>query len=479
MPDRVRLTVPSDERSLVLAGALARHYGHVLGMTPEETDSLAGSVVDLVRFTLEHAYPGEPDGDIELTLDLVGRSVQVDVHDWGRPLTSADEASGLPPDLRAIVHEADDLRLINLGADGKRLILTRRVSSTVHAEPESHDFDSPGRRAAAAPSDARDEVEIRDGAPDDAEAISQLLYENYHLTYGHPDFYRPRWVSERLETGALLSTVAVHDGQVIGHHAALPVPGTASAETGVAVVHPAYRGLGIFNRVFDHTIARAEAGGLDAVWGRAVTVHPYSQRAERSHGYRETALLLASVPAQMAMAGALATTPGRRTASLVTYRVLRRSARAVSLPSRYADLLRATYENSGLELAEPVGDPPEDEAVAAEEDESRATGYITVRARDPEGFARVLRHHLARHVDVVYADLDLHRGIATDEAVARLNELGFFYAGLVLHGPDGHDFLRLQRMNAENVELEQIVCDSDFAGALLAAVLADREQVGG
>lgn len=60
---------------------------------------------------------------------------------------------------------------------------------------------------------------IRDATPTDSEAISQLLYENYHLTYGHPDFYRPRWVAEQLGEGALLSSLAEVGGEVIGHHA--------------------------------------------------------------------------------------------------------------------------------------------------------------------------------------------------------------------------------------------------------------------
>ena len=82
-------------------------------------------------------------------------------------------------------------------------------------------------------------------------------------------------------------------------------------------------------------------------------------------------------------------------------------------------------------------------------------------------------------MDVVYADLDLTTGAASQEAIETLNELGFFYAGLILCGADGHDYLRLQRLNAENVELERIVCDSDFAQGLLRTVLDDRLRVDG
>ena len=150
------------------------------------------------------------------------------------------------------------------------------------------------------------------------------------------------------------------------------------------------------------------------------------------------------------------------------------------LPARYAGLLRATYDNVGLATTDPgrVAEPA-GEAVEIEEDSSRSTGSITMRRPDAAGFAKALRHLLASHHDVIYADLDLQRGVATDDTVQQLGEVGFFYAGLVLHGRDGHDYLRLQRMNAENIELTQIVCDSEFSQAVLAAVLEDRRRVDG
>ena len=68
----------------------------------------------------------------------------------------------------------------------------------------------------------------------------------------------------------------------------------------------------------------------------------------------------------------------------------------------------------------------------------------------------------------MYADVDLV-AVDVDEATAELNQLGFFAAGLILHGPDGHDHLRLQLLDCEEVELEAIVCDSPFADDAQAA----------
>ena len=53
-----------------------------------------------------------------------------------------------------------------------------------------------------------------------------------------------------------------------------------------------------------------------------------------------------------------------------------------------------------------------------------------------------------------------------------------FAAGLVLHGPNGHDHLRLQLLDSEEIELDDVVCDSSFAKELRRRVLVDKARVG-
>jgi GNAT superfamily N-acetyltransferase len=299
----------------------------------------------------------------------------------------------------------------------------------------------------------------------------------------HADFYRPQYLMGALESGELVSTIAVHEGRVIAHHALMPIPGVPSAETGAAVVHSAYRGVGIFGRLFESTLGAARDRRLASIFGDAVTIHPFSQRAERSQGYRETALQLGMFPAQTTMRGFGSDGPRRRTATLRSYRPFDDQARQVALPARYRELLESVYANVGLStLTRPGPVPPGGDAVTADVDEPRALGFLRLRRWDEEtapALKQAVRHVLSRHVDAVYADLDLVGVGQPDEAAAELNELGFFVAGLVLHGPDGHDHLRLQLLDSEDIELEEIVCDSSFAEVLRRQVLDDKASVGG
>ena len=478
----MKVTVLSDASAPSLVRALLPSFAAAAGVPTKDAQRLARVVEGLVGFTLENAYPDDDLGEIEVTLEANADLVHVTVHDWGLPLTSAGGEFGpLPEPLAALAPDAPNVTLLNFGSEGKRLAADVPVRSSGGGQPSGHHLEAAPRLAQAG-AETADAVEVRAATPEDAEAIAQLLYENYHLSYVHADFYRPTYLMAALASGELLSAIAVHEGRLIGHHAVMLLPGVPSAESGAAVVHSAYRGLGIFGRLFPHSLERAHERGLASVFGDAVTIHPFSQRVERSHGYRETALQLGMVPARTTMRGFGSDGPSRRRATLRSYKLLDETPRQAALPSVYREPLESIYANAGLSIkarTEPV--PLEGDAVTANVDEPRSLGFLRLRRWDGEtatALKRAVRHVLSRHVDVVYADVDLVAAGDVDAATAELNELGFFAAGLVLHGADGNDHFRLQLLDSEDIELEDVVCDSSFAQALRRQVLEDKARVG-
>ena len=132
-------------------------------------------------------------------------------------------------------------------------------------------------------------IDVRAAAPEDAEAIAQLLYENYHLSYVHADFYRPRYLMAALRSGRPRVDDAPHEGRVIGHHAVMPDPGEPSAETGAAVVHSAYRGLGVFGRMFEQTF-HGQASGASPRSSATPSRSTLQPARGASQGYQQTAL---------------------------------------------------------------------------------------------------------------------------------------------------------------------------------------------
>jgi hypothetical protein len=321
-----------------------------------------------------------------------------------------------------------------------------------------------------------DDVVVRSFAEGDEEAICRLVYRNYANTYGSEFFYVPEKLLERNLSGDVVSAVALLDGELVGHHALLREE-TPFAETGAAVIHPEYKGLGIYNRIAEHTIAAARASKLPGVWCQAVTIHPYSQKAAYTHGYRATALAVGRARASIRLEGNELTRTGKRHAILVDFLCFDSPPRSVYLPEPYRERMLATYENVGLEAGERVQPERAGSGVTAELDAGLNVGTISISRWDDDGFARAFHYLLAKHCDMVYADVDLETVDRIDETVERLNRHGFFYSGVMLLQRDGHDQLRLQYENTVDVDEDEIVCYSEFAQALRDYVLADRRRV--
>jgi hypothetical protein len=187
------------------------------------------------------------------------------------------------------------------------------------------------------------------------------------------------------------------------------------------------------------------------------------------------------VPKQTTMRGFGSSGPQRRTATLRSYRPLAARPGQAALPDAYRELLERIYANVGVSI-EPGAEraPVEGDAVTADLDKPRSLGFMRLRRWDAAGASALkqeVRHLLSRHADVVYADIDLAAVEDVDAATAAANDLGFFVSGLILHGADGHDHLRLQLLDSTEIELEDVVCDSPFAQALRQDVLEDKTRV--
>ncbi|MEI6624436.1 MAG: GNAT family N-acetyltransferase [Actinomycetes bacterium] len=479
MTESVQVVIGSGHRNLAIVDSVAAAFATVQRISDDDARRLRQCVGRLTRWSLDQAYAGDESGELEVLLEAVLGGVHCVVADHGQPLAAFGGGLGpVPAELADLAAITRDLRLVNLGGDGKRLHATIVIPGFVPAEPAA-DGEAAGGEAAArggAPAGLRpDDVTIRDARPGDAEGIAKLLYGTYGLSYPHADFYRPRWLAEQISTGGIFSTVAVIGDQVIGHHAMLSEHPGGAVESGVAVVDPAFRGLGIVTRLAHHSVARVRAAGVPAVLSRAVTHHPYSQRAERSLGFHTTALTLASAPGQTG-----------RIALLAAYLCLQTPARPVSMPGFYAEPLTAAYANVGLERSVPrpdtgraeLGDLP---AVTTEREgltDLPGAAVITI-ARWGGDTRATLINELRRMVrgddEVAYADLDLHSldTAELDEIVELLRNYDFFYSGLMLFGRCGHDHLRLQAMLTHQVQIDNLVLDSDYSRSLRDTVIDD------
>lgn len=472
MLGRATLTIPASPSALGMADAVAVRFAEEAGIA--DSEQLQRAVRCLVAFSVEQSYEGRGKGDVELSLELDPTGVQVVVHDWGRPFRVAGGPHGpLPAGLEDAAAIDADTRLINLAGDGKRLVLRVPVTHGISIAPVVDGAADEERVR----SGAVDDIVIRDATVEDSVAIAQVLYRGYGLGYVHGDFYRPAWIEEAMGNGHVSSTVACVGDEVIGHHALLCAEPGEAAESGVAVIAHEWRGLGLFDRMFDVTVERARRIGLPALFGQATTAHIYSQRSEFKSGYRPTALLIGAAPSAMAAAqgGADAKPMGRGALLNSVLPLLDEPVIRGAAPERYAKVLKRLATEAGFAI-EPVrgADPLE------------LTDHLTYSAEgdvalihisgdlDPSRVERMLWSEEGRQAGTLYADLDL--SCPNDAALETLRREGFFLSGLITSGRGGRDWLRLQRPQ-DTADMEAIHLEGETASWLLDQVLADRDSV--
>lgn len=474
MLGRATLTIPASPSALTLADTVATGFAHEAGIAGADVARIQQAVRCLVGFSVDQSYEGRGKGDVELSLELDPTGIQVVVHDWGRPFRVAGGPHGpLPAGLEDAAAIDPDARLINLAGDGKRLVLRVPVEHGIAIAPVVDGAADEERVR----SGAVDDIVIRDATADDAVAIAQLLYRGYGLGYVHGDFYRPIWIEEAMGNGHVSSTVACVGDEIIGHHALLCSAPGESAESGVAVIAHEWRGLGLFDRMFDVTVERARRIGLPALFGQATTAHIYSQRSEFKSGYKPTALLIGAAPAAMAQAqSGAASTPGGRGALLNSVLPLvEQPTISGAPPDRYADVIHRLASEAGFTISPAPGAVPLE---LTEHLEYSAEGDVTFiylsGELDASRVERMLWSEEARQAGTLYADIDL--SCPNDAALEALRREGFFLAGLIVSGRGGRDWLRLQRPQ-DAADMDAIHLEGETANWLLDQVLADRASV--
>jgi anti-sigma regulatory factor (Ser/Thr protein kinase)/N-acetylglutamate synthase-like GNAT family acetyltransferase len=477
MKKSVTLSIPNHTRYLPMALDVVKDAARLAELPESDITDLVTAARELIFNAIRHAYPKRMEGTIDIDILFLRHGLQVSVHDMGLPFDfekymASDRHGGL----KSIREYVDALRFVNLGRKGKAFTIFKshplNFEETLFQPYSDLQDESP---AALKPAS----IQIRDFQPGDEEAISRLIYNNYTYSYYKSLFYYPKKIRELNENGEIASVVAqTKEGRIVGHFALVRVENANIAEIGVAVVDPDYKGKGIMNAMLDRIQQRARELKLDAIFGEALMLHPFSQRANLRHGFGESALLLGMVPNTVSLTDPNAVRTDRRSAVLIGYKILNGvKEREVVIPQAYRTLVERIYGNVGLRIAPLLRASCEPHTqLTYELSPFTQSGTLLIDSVH-ENFAHTIRHHLhtlyKKHVDMIYADINLMRCQWVDRAVEVLKEEGFVFSGVLFYRKEGCDYLRMQLPNSDNVETERIVCHSDFCRELLGTIKAE------
>jgi serine/threonine-protein kinase RsbW len=325
-----------------------------------------------------------------------------------------------------------------------------------------------------------DDITVRLVAPQEASLLIELIRRCYGETYIDSSFYSELAVSELLASRRLHSIGAFTDaGQLVGHMGITArAHGGVTADAGMTLVDPRFRGRGIARRVAGGLAQQSIALGLVGVHDYPVTVHAATQRIGAGFGV-DMGLMLANMPGDVAFQEMETPAPGSRTSSLIRWLPFGLAPeRGVYLPERYGAQIESLYAEAhllrtALQSDEALGEL-ESELEQAYDERRQILRVAVVRAGGDVG-ARVeaeTREAVKRGALVAHVDLPLSDP-AAPMATEALRTQGFSFAGLLPEYRDG-DVLRLQWLAGSVDETAFSVLSTDATQAIAALVLKDR-----
>lgn len=440
-------------------------------------DDIHSAFKELLENIIMHAY--ERTYDINLVIDFLISScqLQIDIEDNGIPFDFSrylsepiDHSAPHDKGFYRIYDLVDRFYFTPLPNAGKRFTLLRSFDRCFDIKTNRAIEENINKEKVLS------SLVVRSFTTGDGDGIAKLIYRNYDYTYYKHLFYEPHEVRHANESGDVHSIVAIYDHHIIGHFALVRTQFSNIAEIAVATVDPRFKRMGIMNRMFDYLILKAKELGFQAIFGEAIMLHPYSQKANLSHGMIECAIILGEVPAQIEIEH---TTKNRyRSAAMIAYLLFDKHPRYITKSKVYGESIMKVYKDAEVPLK---GFPPlpiSRDSVSYRINRSLNVGIIRLEGIIEEReFVSILDDLLKEHCDMVYADINLHRIPEIDDLITMINRHVFFYSGVFFAFYDGEDYLRLQHVNSNRIDEEHLIYYSSNAKAMLDLIKQDEQRV--
>jgi serine/threonine-protein kinase RsbW len=315
--------------------------------------------------------------------------------------------------------------------------------------------------------------------------VTRCMHGAYGDNYPSHEVYEPEEIARLNISGDMLSVVAkTPEGEIVGHYALIIENREARlGELGQAVVVPGHRGRGLMGKMRSLLERLAVDEGLVGLYSAPVTTHTYSQRVNFAAGSRETAIVLGYVPQTITFREIPGGTslPQRETV-IVFFKYLGTPQRTeVYVPRPHRSMVRAIYDH--LDAPRTVRDG-EDAPLAEKSDlEFRKSqqwacawiGFSEYGSDFLRIFGSLTGDLFCKGIETIHVDLPLTHPL-TPAYCATLEEMGFFFIGIIPSFLAGSDSLRLQYLDSPIIDFSLINVHSPFAEKLIRYVRGEYEK---
>ena len=474
----LRLTL-APTAPLEAAGAAARACAVSNGINGEQATRMQILVEELIREArLREVVNGQHD--VTVDIDFAGDRFRVSVSDQRLPLRSTD-ARHLRSRRLVALGFVDRLHVGFAGTSGN-LATAELVVPHPHGQPAIATEATTQIQIATAPE--ADEPSIRLMTADDAIELVRCVYRCYGYSYPNPALYQAKAIRRLLESGTMVSVVAVSgNGEIVGHVAyTFDRIGDRVPEAGKMIVDPRYRGHHLAERLASLRLSEAQQRGIVGLWAECVTNHSASQRVAIDHGGLEVGLQIGAIPAFTQMVGLPAHADERQSFMTMFMKTRTIGTRTLSIPSHLIDHVTELAQRAEIPRSfEPAVNVPDLEHSRVITSAMPSYGIVTIRL---EHLGRDLCEHIAETLEsfqhellgTVYVELPASHP-ASAWAITQLENIGFAWSGWIPEFLPGDDVLRLQRVTHLTVHDASIHCARAEGEAVRAFVLEQWHRI--
>ena len=489
------MQIPGDLKYATAAASYVCEIARTIGMQKQDLESLEKGMIEAIHALIGYSFEAAEKGILEVICERIPEGVKVSLRDKGLPFgTVAAELSvtevqvndipGMAEPISNLREYLDEIRLHNLGPDGKELVLIKHLKNKnitdYYAACDLEPYESSA--APIALSADQTKCRVRRMKADDAAEVSKTIYKTYGYTYFHDYVYYPEQIIALNESGQVFSAVAIAGDNEIAGYGVFQIweENPKIVEMAQGVVKPEFRSLGCFGNITQYLLDEVKSRGIQGAFGEAVTNHTVSQHTVHGFGFKDCGLRLGLVPPDTLFKGMTGKTP-HKVSLLVQFLYLQQmpaNALKVYAPHHHKNMIAALYKELGVR-------PQIKKAVAAKTKKAAATSIVKIRQVASMRYVRMIIDRYGRNIvnelrnkvkeicqqktEIVNLFLNLSDPL-TGIYAPQFEKLGFFFAGILPGGFRDGDALILQYLNNVPIDYDAIQVKSAMAKKLLAYV---------
>lgn len=492
------MQIPGDQKYAAAAAAYVCEIARMIGMQKQDLESLEKGIIEAINALIEYSFEAGEKGILEVICERIPEGFKVSLRDKGLPFSTiaaelsitggqVEETPGMAGPISHLKKYIDEIRLHNLGPDGKELVLIKHLKNKsvtdYYAACDLEPYEPSATPIALSEDQAK--CRIRRMKPDDAAEVSKTIYKTYGYTYPYDYVYYPEKIIALNESGRVFSAVAIAGDEEIAGYSVFQIweENPKIVEMARGAVKPEFRSLGCFGNITQYLLDEVKSRGIQGAFGEAVTNHTISQHTVHGFGFKDCALRLGVWPPNTVFKGMTGKIPFK-VSLLMLFLYLQQmppNAPTVYAPDHHKDMIAALYKEMGIL-------PEIKNALPAKTKKIAATSIVKIRQIASISLARMIIERYGRNIvseirskvkeicrqktETINLFLNLSDPL-TGMYTPQFEKLGFFFAGILPGGFKNGDALILQYLNNVPIDYDAIQVKSAIAQKLLAYV---REQ---